>query len=50
MAAKPLNVLIVDDSATMRAIIRRTVKLTGVEIGVVHEAANGREALSAWKL
>jgi two-component system chemotaxis response regulator CheY len=46
VAAKPLNVLIVDDSAMMRAIIRRTVKLTGVEIGVVHEAANGREALA----
>jgi two-component system chemotaxis response regulator CheY len=44
--AKPLNILIVDDSAMMRAIIRRSVQLTGVEVGVVHEAANGREALA----
>lgn len=46
MAARPVNVLIVDDSAMMRAIIRRTVMLTGVEVGVVLEAANGREALA----
>jgi two-component system chemotaxis response regulator CheY len=44
--AKPLNILIVDDSAMMRAIIRRSVQLTGVEVGVVHEAANGRDALA----
>lgn len=30
----------------MRAIIRRTITLTGVEVGVVHEAANGRDALT----
>jgi two-component system chemotaxis response regulator CheY len=46
VAARPVNVLIVDDSAMMRAIIRRTVMLTGVEVGVVLEAANGREALA----
>ena len=40
------NVLIVDDSAMMRTIIRRTVQMTGVEVGAVHEAANGREALA----
>jgi two-component system chemotaxis response regulator CheY len=43
---KPVNVLIVDDSATMRAIIRRTVRMAGVELGALHEAANGREALA----
>jgi two-component system chemotaxis response regulator CheY len=43
--SKPVNVLIVDDSAMMRAIIRRAVQLSGVE-GLVHEAANGREALA----
>lgn len=43
--SKPVNVLIVDDSAMMRAIIRRAVVLSGVE-GLVHEAANGREALA----
>lgn len=46
MSAKSVNVLIVDDSAMMRAIIRRAVQLTGVPIGVLHEAANGREALA----
>lgn len=46
MAARPVNVLIVDDSAMMRAIIRRTIQLTGVEVGVLHEAANGRDALA----
>ena len=43
---KPVNVLIVDDSAMMRTIIRRAVQLTGVEVGRLHEAANGREALA----
>jgi two-component system chemotaxis response regulator CheY len=46
VGARALNVLIVDDSAMMRAIIRRAVQLTGVEIAVVHEAGNGREALT----
>ncbi len=41
----PVNVLIVVDSATIRAIIRRAVSLSGVA-GLVHEAANGREALA----
>src|SRR6187200_1993886 len=30
----------------MRAIIRRAVQLTGVSLGTLHEAANGREALT----
>lgn len=40
-----LNVLIVDDSAVMRAMIGRTLKMAGVPLSAVHEAANGREAL-----
>jgi two-component system, chemotaxis family, chemotaxis protein CheY len=40
-----LNVLIVDDSAVMRAMIRRTLSLSGIAIGETHEAANGVEAL-----
>lgn len=39
------NILIVDDSASMRAIIVKALRLSGVELGVVHEAGNGREAL-----
>jgi two-component system chemotaxis response regulator CheY len=42
---KPLDILIVDDSATMRAVIRRVIGLTDVAVGTIHEAANGREAL-----
>jgi len=37
--------LIVDDSATTRAIIRRTIRLTGVPADVILEASNGIEAL-----
>jgi two-component system, chemotaxis family, chemotaxis protein CheY len=43
---KPLNILIVDDSATMRRFVRRAVQLSDVPVGEVHEAANGREALA----
>lgn len=39
------NVLVVDDSAVMRAMIVRTLRLSGVPLGEVHEAGNGREAL-----
>jgi two-component system chemotaxis response regulator CheY len=45
-AARPLNILIVDDSATMRAMIRRVSAVTGVAIGAVYEAANGRDAMA----
>jgi two-component system chemotaxis response regulator CheY len=43
---KPLNILIVDDSATMRQFVRRAVQLSGVPVAEVLEAANGREALA----
>jgi two-component system chemotaxis response regulator CheY len=42
---KPLNILIVDDSATMRKMVRRVVELSEVAIADIYEAANGREAL-----
>ena len=42
---RPFNILIVDDAATMRALIRRVVSLTEVPIDNVYEARNGREAL-----
>lgn len=41
----PLNILIVDDSAMMRAVIKRAAAMTGLPLGAVLEAANGREAL-----
>jgi two-component system, chemotaxis family, chemotaxis protein CheY len=40
-----LNMLIVDDSATTRAVIKKTLKLTGVPLGEIHEAGNGAEGL-----
>jgi CheY-like chemotaxis protein len=42
---KALNVLIVDDSAVARRMVRRVVELTEIDIAAVFEAGNGREAL-----
>ncbi len=42
-----LNVLIVDDSAVMRAMILRTLQMTGISLGEIHEAENGSEGLEA---
>jgi two-component system chemotaxis response regulator CheY len=42
----PLNILIVDDSAMMRAMIKRAVGLSGVDVAAIHEAANGQDALA----
>jgi two-component system chemotaxis response regulator CheY len=40
-----LNVLIVDDSATIRAVMEKTLHLAGVNTSKVLHAANGKEAL-----
>lgn len=40
-----LNVLIVDDSAVMRTLIKRVATLSEAPIGAMYEASNGREAL-----
>ncbi|MDM7915804.1 MAG: response regulator [Candidatus Eisenbacteria bacterium] len=40
-----LNVLIVDDSAIMRQMILKTLRMCGLPIGEVHQAGNGREGL-----
>ncbi|MDD5308939.1 MAG: response regulator [Deltaproteobacteria bacterium] len=39
------SILIVDDSATIRSVIKRSIGMTGIDVGAVHEAANGLEAL-----
>ncbi len=39
------NVLIVDDSATMRALVRKVLNISGLDLGECFEGANGREAL-----
>ena len=43
--SRPLNILIVDDSAMMRMMIKRVAGLCEVPIGHIYEASNGVEAL-----
>jgi two-component system chemotaxis response regulator CheY len=45
-SGRALTLLIVDDSAMMRAMIKRVAGLTELPIGEVYEAGNGAEALS----
>jgi len=40
------NVLIVDDSSTMRKIVLRNLKQTGLDVGEVYQAGDGQEALA----
>ena len=40
------NILIVDDSQTMRKVIRKSVVLSGFPVGECFEAGDGREALT----
>ncbi len=40
-----LNILIVDDSITVRAIISKAIRLAEVDLGELYEAGNGQEAL-----
>jgi two-component system, chemotaxis family, chemotaxis protein CheY len=39
------NVLIVDDSSTMRSVIKKIIKVSGFEVGNFLEAGDGLEAL-----
>jgi two-component system chemotaxis response regulator CheY len=40
-----LNILIVDDSATMRSMVQKTIQMAGVPVTRFLHAANGREGL-----
>ena len=40
------DVLIVDDSATIRNMIKKTMSMVGLDIGEIFEASNGIEALA----
>jgi two-component system chemotaxis response regulator CheY len=40
-----LNILVVDDSKVMRAIIIKTLRLSQSELGEVYEAGDGQQAL-----
>ena len=41
-----INVLIVDDSSTMRKIVQRNLKQTGLDIAEVFQAGDGQEGLA----
>jgi len=41
----PYNILIVDDSRTIRSVIKKTLDIAGVPVGDLYEAENGKEAL-----
>ncbi|MEN6385026.1 MAG: response regulator, partial [Phycisphaerales bacterium] len=43
------SLMIVDDSATMRKIIMRTVRMSGLEFERTEEAGNGAEAIEKLK-
>jgi two-component system chemotaxis response regulator CheY len=40
------NVLIVDDSAIVRSVVRKTLLISGIDLGEIYEAGNGRDALA----
>jgi two-component system, chemotaxis family, chemotaxis protein CheY len=40
------NVLVVDDSATVRAMIRKTLTMSSLPLNEIYLAGNGREALA----
>lgn len=40
-----INTLVVDDSAVMRSILIRTIRLSGLPLTNVYQAGNGAEAL-----
>ena len=40
-----LNILVVDDSSVVRRVILKSLRLSGCELGTLHEAANGEEGL-----
>jgi two-component system, chemotaxis family, chemotaxis protein CheY len=41
-----MNVLVVDDSAIMRAMVQKILTMTGVPLGQVHQAGDGETALA----
>lgn len=45
-AMRPLDFLIVDDSAVMRAVITKLVRMSGLPVGQIHHASDGAKALA----
>jgi two-component system chemotaxis response regulator CheY len=48
-ANAPLDVLIVDDSAAIRKILQRVLRQTDINLGEIHEAGDGTEAVEILK-
>lgn len=44
-----LNILVVDDSAIVRAVIKKTLGIAGVDVGQIFEAENGQQGLDVLK-
>jgi two-component system chemotaxis response regulator CheY len=40
-----INLLIVDDSSVMRGMIVKALRMSGIDLGAVHQAGNGKEGL-----
>ncbi len=40
------DILVVDDSTTIRSMVIRTIRLIGLDVGEIYEASNGIEALA----
>ncbi len=40
------TILIADDSAIVRTMVKKAVAMAGLDVGQVHEASNGKEALA----
>jgi two-component system chemotaxis response regulator CheY len=40
------NILVVDDSRIVRAVMKKTLVIAGVDVGELYEAGNGKEALT----
>lgn len=39
------NMLVVDDSRTARTFLKKALEISGIQIGAIFEAANGKEGL-----
>ncbi len=42
-----VNVLVVDDSGVMRSMIVKTLRLSGLQLGEIHQAGDGQEGLDS---
>jgi len=40
-----INLLIVDDSSVMRSMIVKALRMSGIDLGAIHQAGNGKEGL-----